>query len=619
MKTIKINYNMPQLGKQQIIIYKNYASECYDFLTNELNLKKLKEIPQLGLIENSVDGFNHTRWDYVLLQLFILNKIKETKKYGVSKHLKLKFNDKIENYTIGELIEMWILLLNIGHLPGTFASEKGFLKALKKNKKLHKKIYKKLSKNKDIQEWCDEIINNEDFYKIHMLIPILLLKINSKRMKTINGNRLNDFYVEIIRLYLITNPLNGEENKLIKKCKKIFKTIRTISYLLLDSQYYPMPLTFELRSFMINFEENFEEIYSQKNHMNKTLMNYNDLISSKLYLSKEYLRDFIMQTESVYKIFSENENLNQINQIKYTQELLNYNNYDNILKLEINLNEIHNPSIKHYLIKTLNFNLEEKWQNKFKKNNVLLTILPSANKNLLIINFALNSKTNSIKSIGELMINLIKLRNDCLKNANKEIKKLLRITGKSDESLQNIYQYEKNLNQKEVNEIFNILFEKIVKFLLDTLTKNEYYIEFSDENLKNNTLIGVKSNYEKLIDDEKYFKIDKSRETEIDMVRETTSKIIKRSKAIIVLSPIEFYTKKDYKPCAEIDGAVIIYRNKQLSLYLIESKDMKKRRILTSYEHLIEKVKKLKINYEWKCYELTKGCYFEFNLNKIKI
>ena len=75
-----------------------------------------------------------------------------------------------------------------------------------------------------------------------------------------------------------------------------------------------------------------------------------------------------MQTESVYKIFSENENLNQINQIKYTQELLNYNNYDNILKLEINLNEIHNPSIKHYLIKTLNFNLEEKWQNKFKKN-----------------------------------------------------------------------------------------------------------------------------------------------------------------------------------------------------------------------------------------------------------
>lgn len=162
MKTTTLDYNLYSLGKREILIYGNYASQCYNFLKENEVVERLKNTEQLGLIKESMEGIHHSRWEYVILQMFLLNRVCDTKKYALSYKFNIHLNNNIENLSGAELIQMWILLLNSGHLYGTFSSERGVLKAINDNILLYRKIKEKIPK--DLEVWFEDMVDNCKFY-----------------------------------------------------------------------------------------------------------------------------------------------------------------------------------------------------------------------------------------------------------------------------------------------------------------------------------------------------------------------------------------------------------------------------------------------------------------------
>jgi hypothetical protein len=162
-----LKYHVPGLGELKADFFEN-SSKAYNLLKENGHVDRLKEIDQLGVIRNVYEGAHHSRWEYVMMQLGILHRL-NTKDFDLgikpSKGTGLGSNVIIGNKktTYFEIIQIWILLLNMGHLPGTFSSEKALLKCVKEDLELRKLIYDSLP-SKSIKEYFETIVEKESIY-----------------------------------------------------------------------------------------------------------------------------------------------------------------------------------------------------------------------------------------------------------------------------------------------------------------------------------------------------------------------------------------------------------------------------------------------------------------------
>lgn len=616
MKTTTLDYNLYSLGKREILIYGNYASQCYNFLKENEVVERLKNTEQLGLIKESMEGIHHSRWEYVILQMFLLNRVCDTKKYALSYKFNIHLNNNIENLSGAELIQMWILLLNSGHLYGTFSSERGVLKAINDNILLYRKIKEKIPK--DLEVWFEDMVDNCKFYQMNILNSIYFLNTSQKKSKTLSGNKLTDFYIEILKVFIKDN-YDDNLNFRIKNYKKLFHTIRQISYLLLDSQYFSLPFKFNLTDFMVNFEENFNEFFSKSSHMDKLLQDYDNLLSSKLYLSDIYLRNFAIHENYVYNKFTgikytrHKDIKTDLMSIKFDNDFFNrYKHYDTILKLEFDLDKINNIDIKRYLLSHLNLETESRWRCEF--NNDLITIFESNSGNHLIINLPMDSKY-IVHPIGKLINNLIEIMNKHISNFIIEdviSYDWINILNSDEQS----YKFENKLRKQyenDVKKLFNPKFEEIVLFLLKNLTSDEFLFVLSDDKLSNKVVVVDNKNFNN-IENEKYDGIEEYRAIEIDMVLETVKKTIKQSKELVIVSGIEV-NDSDNQNKAEFDGLVLLYKENKLFLYFVEGKDSMSGKRGKCRKALRKHLKVFNFKPENLSYDdLDKGCYCEVKL-----
>jgi len=122
-----------------IVLY-GRAAKLYRCLREEKFFERLKKVEQLGVISQVETSASHTRWEYIIFQLYLIQKLFKEK--GKTSLGNLKLGDiKLSGV---ELLQLWVFL-NIGYFPGTFATMRGLLLAMKKkkNNELKEKLKKK--------------------------------------------------------------------------------------------------------------------------------------------------------------------------------------------------------------------------------------------------------------------------------------------------------------------------------------------------------------------------------------------------------------------------------------------------------------------------------------------
>jgi len=171
---MNLEYYLPQVGKISARLYP-FTEQTYELLDHYGHIDRMRRIDQLGVIRNVFEGAHHSRWEYVMLQLSLIHKLNIiTDETGGKLAGGLGLDTGIpilgKKPTGADTLQIWTLLFNAGHLPGTFATERALLRYCKKHKDLRRTIYNGLPQQEDIKNYFNNVLEKEDIYTFHKIL-----------------------------------------------------------------------------------------------------------------------------------------------------------------------------------------------------------------------------------------------------------------------------------------------------------------------------------------------------------------------------------------------------------------------------------------------------------------
>lgn len=268
---MKFNYTLLPKTKQLknnfdicIDLY-DYAEEVYDELDVIGIINRTKDVNQLGLVKVKKD-FNKSRYDYIMLQLYFHQIIKES----LNSKLRYTYNNKVKakefgkefQYlngqpipTIGDILQLLTIIYNIGHFYNTFTSTRALSMFCNDNIDFKNDLLNNISEER-FRAVFNELILQKDYHRLHLLNAIIILEKCDSNKKSIILCK------EILYAYLTKNELN-------KDCKlnyifNIFQNVRSVSFIAYDLQIANTPLMIDICN-RKSMEMFFEELLSNHN------------------------------------------------------------------------------------------------------------------------------------------------------------------------------------------------------------------------------------------------------------------------------------------------------------------------------------------------------------------
>ena len=592
---LKISHNIPLLGEINAYICAGYGVACYNYLNSESYIQRLKKTSQLGIIENTQYGTHHTRWEYVVLQLYLINQFQnignkyinqfDEEDYRI-KHLSSNikgFNSDCK-ITGASLLQIWVLLFNSGHLEGTFASERGVFKSIKKNKSL-KDVFLNGLPDFLITPF-EESLKNNQINHVHKFLISFLINKENKNKNSISENNVGDSDLIQILLESIKFYFSYDDEK-INSLRFIFNKIRQISYLFLDSQYASLPLTFNISKILINPKYYFNELMIEDSPLNRTLNSFDTLLSYTLYYSEDSIRELGIHSMKIYERY---HNLH-FTLSNFRHEFSKPHSYLNS-SLNISTNQslhliFEHPDILFSKIfyNYLNMSMEDEWNKILSEKNNILTIQTYFQNHFTVINlnFVGGNNYNHILATSRLMNLLIETKNKI-------------ISFFDNQDLNNLF------FESIVDSIFNNAFEKIFLFILNNSIDHNLYCEFDKKKDKHFNVIDIfnKKDIEKQFNKINTEKLDKSEINELNMNKKFIEENIKRSCTLFSFSSIRIYSFEEKRVLRELDGCFMIFKKQKLHIGFVEAKKQKSRSISNSKNALKITIKNLKIPHEFK-------------------
>lgn len=223
---IKTSYARKKF-KENILIY-NYAFELFSELRKISFYERMKKFPQLGFIKIS-SCFKKRREDYICMQIYLhefvqgMSKNKSILRYSYGNKVSasdLKIDSdkypfiKKSKVTIGDLIQILIIVTNIGHFRGTFTSSKALVIKACEDEKFRDMIIN-ASDEDEYKDMAARIIDERDYYHVHVLNSYLVLDhLDQENKGVILGK-------EILKIYMD----KGEREDKMEYIFNLFKAI----------------------------------------------------------------------------------------------------------------------------------------------------------------------------------------------------------------------------------------------------------------------------------------------------------------------------------------------------------------------------------------------------------
>jgi len=420
----ELQYNIVSQGSLRTILY-GYPNRLFK-LSEYGYEEKLHNMKQLGALQNYLRGAHHTRYEYVFLQWTLTHEMcQRNKGSGLGSKLNYDFADfKIgnKNATKAEILQMLSILTNIGHLPATFTSSSVLLTLLNKNEDKFRTSLKSGLHNIDIKI-LDSLLKNNDVYKIHLVNSLFKLHRIDRRNE--EARRIKDLSLWILREYIL------RENSGFVELWERYDLIRKVSYLILDSNYAPVPFKLDFSSILMLFDDKESILLNKRSNFQKTLNKMDDVLEETLYLEpntiiytgvhKELLLEKYRQISEDVLNDKEKKQLN-IKDIKLilaahkTEDILNnvFKHSSELIDIDWEEDRYLDLSFNEDIISYMNFNntneLEDYLRQRIGINTVRLSVNLSPSKNItkVVISIKKNHK-NKVKKSLDVVKELIQL------------------------------------------------------------------------------------------------------------------------------------------------------------------------------------------------------------------
>lgn len=589
-----LNYHVPGLGKLSAQLHDN-SSAAYSLLNSNNHIKRMRNIEQLGVIHNVYEGVHHSRWEYVMTQLGILHRLYPSDKKTGEKPLEgwgLNSNIEFLDTTLSgtEVIQIWILLLNAGHLPGTFSSEKAFMKHTIKDPHL-KEILRNSLLDENVKLYFDNILETEDIYNFNKILSFFFLEQYRDQDPELVG-----LLIEILKFYCIgcdalKKEVTPEKMASLEKKRSnfllIFSRLRQISYLYLDSLYGPVPFDFDLPSILVNLPDHINDLFIGDGDLVQTLNSFDLFLSNTIYQSEKSLQAHSYHVKSVMnKIKNKSKKINdEIDLYEFLMEDSNFEpQYTNLQKyqtIRFLLDVL--PGYSKIYRKMFNFEMEDFLNKKYGITKCILTLEPNIKKDTYTISLSFSEKCTvpqSLVILGQFMRDLIELK-----------QKLTQESPFND--------LKSNPFSPYIEFMFDKIFSQLVLFSLKQAVDSNFIYRYDNHDPSNASCLGTIGSknaanlMKKYCEDHEYF--SESRLHEIKSMVKSLNSIHYRGSIIVSCDQIKILDN-DGKMVTDLDGLAVGFSKNKFSILLIEAKSQRKRGQSSSIKQLNRNIETLNFN-----------------------
>jgi len=249
----------------------------YNFLDEAGEIDRLKNLDHLGIVREVIDGARHSRFDYIALIFALID----------------SWAQKVEEIhaSSGEaegknLIKCWALLFNIGHLEWTFFTERILLEVLRK-KNLHTKLIESI-KDEKIRKKAEKIFKFNDYNHFYQILAYLRFECLCNEYRDKMDENWFEKYKRMFKKYIVDDFSDKIEKGSIIYSKSLYRTVRNIAFLLLDSFYTPSGLNLSPVLILDN-PELIRSIVFGETEISNTLKFLNRQLYKSVYLSEKVL------------------------------------------------------------------------------------------------------------------------------------------------------------------------------------------------------------------------------------------------------------------------------------------------------------------------------------------
>ncbi len=360
-----ISYNLSGYGKVNVQLYE-YTLEVCNLLEKFGHIERLRRINQLGPLRRVYPGAHHTKYEYLIAQLSIVTELCNIK--GVQeKEFRLGTDAKefgrIQSLgdlpTRGEVLQVLILMGSIGHLPGTFASERAFLHWLRNNRQDRVAFKKGLPS--DVETLFQEALRNFDIFRINLLISLFLI---NRYRRAEKGNEIVDFCISVLKGYIFNND-GGSNLRLIWS---LYESIRKLSYLSLDSLYTEVPFSLDLSSIFLSLGDYREQVLSGQSGFQEALDLLEEVVRDSIYMSPKSILQEASTSEKMTEYFG---SIDTEGNISGMREVIEPNKSIDA-KIDENIQKEESYSNEQRLI-SLNFDKEKKVEKEVFENRDMVS------------------------------------------------------------------------------------------------------------------------------------------------------------------------------------------------------------------------------------------------------
>jgi hypothetical protein len=325
-----IGINLSLIGNIRVNFY-GFAYELIKIYEKEKEFERQKKIKHLGLISEVIESSHHTRYEYLMLQCFLVDVIENTYK-GTSNAIgSLKIDGK--QYEGNSLIKTWFLLSNFGHTLNTFGDEKTLLLFTSERKGFLNKLLSDIE-DEDLKSYAKKVIETFNYSSFHHVLAIWRI------YKVVRSKVKKKQILKIYKLFLLKSTSIKTNTAKLGLLKHLAKYAREIALISIDGHNTHIPFTINPLSTLMSID-----IYESKLKNNSVFNVLNPL--SSILINEIYLEKEVLTKQRTYEI-------NALSEIK--KRSASYKEYSKIIEEAFNFGLRKNQNIK--LIHFFRFKIE---------------------------------------------------------------------------------------------------------------------------------------------------------------------------------------------------------------------------------------------------------------------
>ncbi len=276
----QIVYHFPKHGRMRIHVGDYTRALANLFESQGQLITRLKQTDQLGNLRYFYPGAHHTRYEYLLLQWYLLDRLAEAKSVseptlglagGVKDLPKLQGAGAPTGV---DVLQTAVLLANVGHLPETLAGERAVLAVLADDADLRRAFVTALG---DAAQAFGIALQQFDPYGLHLYLAWLWLQ------------HVHSFDADpqVVRYgrQVLWHQLAPDGDPKWGRFLKLAQQVRRIAYLTLDTLYTPAPFSIEFGTLEDDLVRNPEAYMLDTSLFQLALLELNQVMRRLVYQS----------------------------------------------------------------------------------------------------------------------------------------------------------------------------------------------------------------------------------------------------------------------------------------------------------------------------------------------